>query len=420
MLIGQGNSSESLKETAVQTLLQEALEPLPLEGRRVLIIIPDATRSAPLPLFFRLFYDVLARRVARLDYLIALGTHPPMSEQAIAQLVGATAEERARHYPQVRIFQHRWNHPEQLHQVGTISAEEVRRLSDGLLAEEIPVVLNRLIFEYDQLLICGPVFPHEVAGFSGGAKYLFPGIAGAEIINLSHWLGALVTSLETIGRKDTAVRRIIHGAAELVPLPLLVLALVMRGNALHGVYIGHYREAFEAAADLSAQLNIVWKPQAFRRVLAIPASRYADLWTAAKAMYKTEPVVADGGEIIIYAPHLSEFSYTHGPLIEHIGYHVRDYFLKQPHRFQEIPGAIKAHSTHVKGAGSYDAGSGREYPRIQVTLATGIDEERCRRVNLGYCDPRTIDPAAWQGREEDGLLVVEQAGEVLYRLTTSP
>ncbi|MBX5450377.1 lactate racemase domain-containing protein [Thermogemmatispora sp.] len=419
MLLGAGSTSETLTETEVSSLLQSALEPLALTGKRVLIIIPDGTRSAPIPLFFRLLNAQLYGRAAQLDYLIALGTHPPLSEATIASLVGLSAAERAQIYPGLRIFNHQWDQPELLHTLGTLSADEVLRLTDGLLSEEIVVSLNRRILDYDQLIICGPVFPHEVAGFSGGVKYLFPGIAGPEIINTTHWLGALVTSLHTIGLKDTPVRRLLHRAAELVPRPLLVLALVMQGQKLHGLYIGDYRQAFEAAADLSARLNIVTHPHPYHLVLAIAAPFYADLWTGAKAMYKTEPVVADGGEVIIYAPHITEFSYTHGPLIERVGYHVRDYFLKQPERFRDIPGTIKAHSTHVKGAGSYNLALERELPRIQVTLATGIDAERCRRVNLGYRDPRTIDPATWQGREAEGILVVEHAGEVLHRLRSS-
>jgi nickel-dependent lactate racemase len=406
---------ETLSDARVQELLAQALDPMALDGQRVLAIIPDSTRTAPIPLLFRLLHAQIGRRVARLDYLIALGTHPPMSEDAIDRLVGVSAAERAEHYPTVTIVNHRWDLPEALQTIGTISRAEAARLTDGLLSAEVPVVLNRLIFDYDHLVICGPVFPHEVAGFSGGAKYLFPGIAGAEIINFTHWLGALVTSMHTIGVKDTPVRRVMHRAAEFVQQPILCLALVLKGSALHGLYIGPHRDAWSAAADLSAQLNIITQDRTFRRVLSMPSPIYDDLWTAAKAMYKTEPIVADGGEVIIYAPHINEISYTHGKLIDAVGYHVRDYFVKQWDRFKHVPGGILAHSTHVKGQGTYDPATGVETPRIQVTLATGIPEERCRRVNLGYVGYRTIDPQAWAGREAEGRLLVSHAGEMLYR-----
>ncbi|HEV7127163.1 MAG TPA: lactate racemase domain-containing protein, partial [Ktedonobacterales bacterium] len=414
-MIGAGSPTAPLTPTAARDLVARALDPLALDGRRVLVIIPDATRTAQLPLFFALLSDLLAPRAAALDYLIALGTHPPMSGEAIDRLVGMPTAERARRYPNVHIHNHHWHDPAALKTIGTISRDETAQLTGGLLATEVPVTLNRLIDEYDQLIICGPVYPHEVAGFSGGAKYFFPGIAGPEIIDFTHWVGALATSLQTIGIKDTLVRRIIHRAAAFVTRPTLCLAAVLHDDTLYGLFIGSYLDAFDAATELSGALNIITVPQAFRRVLSLPSTRYDDLWTAAKAMYKTEPAVAAGGEIIIYAPHLSEVSYTHGALIDQVGYHVRDYFLAQWERFKHVPGSILAHSTHVKGSGSYDATHQIEHPRIQVTLATGIPEERCRRINLGYADYRAIDPETWAHREAEGLLLVRHAGEQLYR-----
>jgi nickel-dependent lactate racemase len=418
MILGKGSATELLTEQEVDLLLQQACDELAPEGKRVLVIIPDSTRTCPLPLMFRLLYAHLGRHAKQLDYLIALGTHQPMSAEAISRLVGARVMEdgRVEEYPGVRVFNHRWSDPQALQTIGVIGQDEATELTGGLLAGEIPVTLNRLIFEYDQLIICGPVFPHEVAGFSGGAKYLFPGIAGAEIINFTHWLGALCTSMHTIGVKETAVRRVIERAAEFVPVPLSCIAMALKGEDLHGLYCGPQAEAWSQAADLSGQLNIVHTGRAMRSVLAMPSTMYDDLWTAAKAMYKTEPAIADGGEVIIYAPHVSEISYTHGKLIDQIGYHVLEYFTKQWERFKDIPGGILAHSTHVKGAGTYDAERGIERPRIQVTLATSIPEERCRRVNLGYRDYRTINPDDWRNREDEGYLLVPHAGEVLYRL----
>jgi nickel-dependent lactate racemase len=447
MVTGKGSTTATLSTEEIQELLARADEELLVGGgldptnRRVLVIIPDGTRTAPIPLMFRLLYEQWGRRAAQLDYLIALGTHPHMAQEAIDHLVGvrsaqrvndeegtpiktssidhlvgATISERAQRYPNVRIFNHDWANPQALQTIGVIPRSEASELTGGLLSDDVPVRLNRLIFDYDLVLICGPVFPHEVAGFSGGAKYLFPGIAGPDIINFTHWLGALVTSMRTIGIKDTPVRRVIHQAAALVPRPILNLSMVMQGQNLHGLYIGSYLESWSQAADLSAQLNIVRVDRPFQRVLSAPAEMYDDLWTAAKAMYKTEPAIADGGEVIIYAPHITEVSYTHGKLIDEVGYHVRDYFVKQWERFQHVPGSILAHSTHVKGTGTYDAATGIETPRISVTLATGIPEERCRRINLGYADYREIDPQAWMGREQEGILYVPHAGEVLYRV----
>ena len=419
LLAGYGSEQEVLSEDRVRELLEASFSNTNLDGKRVLVIIPDGTRTAPIALMFRLLYELLGARAQRLDYLIALGTHQPMSEAAISKLVGATSAERAAHYPKSEVYNHRWDNPANFKTVGTISSAEMSELTGGLVGRETPIALNRMIGDYDDLLIVGPVFPHEVAGFSGGAKYLFPGIAGREIIDSTHWLGALATSYDTIGVKDTAVRRVLHHGARFVTerMPVTCLKLVVQKNDLHGLFIGDYLTAWEAAADLSAKLNIIYKPRPFKRVLSMPSAKYDDLWTAAKAMYKTEPVVADGGEVIIYAPHLKEVSVTHGKEIERVGYHVRDYFVGQWERFKELSWTVLAHSTHVKGAGTFE--NGTEKPRITVTLATGIPEAVCARINLGYRDPREIDPQNWANREDEGLLLVENAGEMLYRLEGS-
>lgn len=403
-----------MNEEEVAVALERGLREL-RGGQRVLVLIPDGTRHAPLPTLFRLLCDSVGKRAARLDFMIALGTHPPMSEEAIDRLVGMHSSDRRASYPNTTVLNHEWDRPEHLFHLGTVSAAEIDELTHGIMQEEMPVDLNRLILDYDHLVICGPVFPHEVAGFSGGAKYIVPGIAGPEVISITHWLGALVSSMRTIGIKDTAVRRLIHRAAAMVPRPITCIALVVRGEQLHGMWVGGYEDAWSSAADLSAELEIINVPHGFRRVLSMPSPIYEDLWTAAKSMYKTEPAIADGGEVVIYAPHLTEISYTHGRLIDEVGYHVLEYFTKQPERFSSVPGMIKAHSTHVKGAGTYDTSAEREEARIRVTLATGIPEERCRRVNLDYLDPGELRVEEWQGRETESILVVPNAGEMLYR-----
>jgi nickel-dependent lactate racemase len=414
-MVGRGEPDRTLSEEEVSEVLAKGFAGLPVAGKSLLVLIPDGTRHAPIPMLFRMLNELFGKQVARLDFMIALGTHPAMTPEAIDVLLGMPASERSVRYPNVSVFNHAWNQEDSLVRIGTIEADEVEELTDGLQREAIPVDVNRRILDYDQLVICGPVFPHEVAGFSGGAKYIFPGIAGPAVISATHWLGALVTSMRTIGVKDTAVRRVIHKAAELVPRPIHLIALVVRSEALHGVFVGGHIEAWSEAADLSAVLEITRVPHGYQRVLSMPSLIYDDLWTAAKAMYKIEPAVANGGEVIIYAPHLTEISYTHGRLIDEVGYHVLEYFTSQPERFASVPGLVKAHCTHVKGNGRYDLRTDSERPRVQVTLATGIPRERCLRVNLGYIDPSSIDPDAWESREAEGVAVIHNAGETLFR-----
>ncbi|MEP7272824.1 MAG: lactate racemase domain-containing protein [Acidobacteriota bacterium] len=415
-MISRGYDDGFLSEEEIRQLMRQALSEAHLKDKRVVVIIPDGTRSAPIPLMFRLFYEYLGEETSALDFLIALGTHQTMNEDAIARLVGATAAERAEKYPRARIYNHRWDIPETFVTLGQITAHEISSMTNGLLSQPVDVRLNRMVLEYDQIIICGPTFPHEVVGFSGGNKYFFPGVGGAEVINFSHWLGALITSYNVIGTKYTPVRRVIDKAASMIDVPKLCFSMVVKGDALAGLFVGSPEGAYEAAADLSSRLHINWIAKPFNRVLSVMPRMYDDLWTASKGMYKLEPAVADGGEIVIYAPHIDEVSYTHGRLLDEIGYHVRDYFLKQWDRFKDYPGGVLAHSTHLRGLGSYDELTGVEIPRISVTLATGISAERCRLLNLGYLDPNAVNLEEWKDREAEGILLVPKAGEMLYRL----
>jgi nickel-dependent lactate racemase len=414
-VVGRGVDVGYLPFDDVQAIAREGLGRLPVDGRRVLVLIPDGTRTMPMPLLFDVLERTVGPRAASLDFLVALGTHAPMSDAQLSQLVGRTvADGRAGGR---RIFNHRWDDPACFATLGTIRAAEIEQLTGGRLSRDVTVALNKLPLEYDHVLICGPVFPHEVAGFSGGTKYLFPGIAGPEIIHFTHWLGALITNYEVIGTKETPVRAVIDRAARLLDRPLSLLAPVVMHEGLAGLFCGPVPEAWSAAADLSSKRHVVWLERPVRRVLSIMPAMYDDLWVAGKGMYKMEPAVADGGEVVIYAPHVAEVSHVHGKLLDEVGYHCKDYFLKQWDRFRDVPGGILAHSTHVKGLGTYDPATGIESPRIRVTLATGIPRDRCRRINLGYLDPATVDVEAW--KEDPDTLVVPRAGEMLHRIRPS-
>jgi nickel-dependent lactate racemase len=284
-----------------------------------------------------------------------------------------------------------------------------------LLDTGVDVRVNRAVVDHDVALIVGPVLPHEVVGFSGGNKYLFPGVSGPEMIDLSHWLGALLTSAEIIGtRAITPVRALIDEAAAMVPSERLALSIVTEphGPGLHALAFGPPEASWAAAADVAAQTHVRYLDRPVRRVLSLMPARYADLWTGAKGFYKVEPVVADGGQVVIHAPHITEISVVHPEIVE-LGYHCRNYFVGQWERFRHVPWADLAHSTHLRGAGTWDPVDG-ETSRVRVTLATGIPEATVRRANLDFLDPADVDIDDWTA--DPDTLVVPDAGEVLYRL----
>jgi lactate racemase len=339
-----------------------------------------------------------------------------MGEAELSRHLGYPLGGFAERYPGASVRNHEWWDPHTFASVGTIGADRIAELSEGRLRQSVQVRLNRAVVEHDVSLVVGPVFPHEVVGFSGGNKYFFPGVASQEVINLSHWLGALITSATIIGtRGTTPVRALIDEAVSLVPGDKLALCVVVRSGsrALHSVAFGEPEASWAAAADVAAETHVRYLDAPMRRVLSVIPAMYHDMWTAAKGFYKVEPIVADGGQVVLYAPHVQEISSTH-PEVEQIGYHCRDYFVKQWDRFKVVPWGVLAHSTHLRGAGTYDERTGTEHDRVRVTLATGIPAERVRAVNLDYLDPAEVDPEAWAA--DPDTLVVPRAGEDLFRL----
>jgi nickel-dependent lactate racemase len=166
MSVGKGFADRYLTHEETSLVVQEGLGTLAVDGKRVLVIIPDGTRTIPMPLMYDLFEAHLALRVAALDYLVALGTHPIMNDEQLSKLVGRP--EQNGQCGKSRILNHHWEDPQIFVTLGVIPAAEIGEFTGGLLAQEVPVRLNKLIHDYDQLIICGPVFPHEVVGFSGG------------------------------------------------------------------------------------------------------------------------------------------------------------------------------------------------------------------------------------------------------------
>jgi len=396
-----------LNEEEIYKKCKEELEKREFKDKKVIVIIPDNTRSGPTWFFFKTIIDILLQKVKKLDFMIALGTHPLMAEEKIKNFLNLKGEEKY-----VNIYQHQWDKPENLKTIGIIEKETVKKISNGLMEEDVEIKVNSLIFNYDEIIIYGPVFPHEVVGFSGGYKYFFPGISGPEFLNRFHWLGALITNPKINGFKKTPVRDLLDIASEFIKTPKTLCCSVIKDKKVYGLFIGE-KEAWEKAADLSSQLNIKYVEKSYKLVLSISPEMYDDIWTAGKCMYKLEPVVENGGKLIIYAPHVKEVSYTHGKYIEKVGYHTRNYFLKQWNKFKNFPGCILAHSTHVKGIGTYI--NGIERPRIEVILATSIPENICKKINLGYMNYKEIKIEEYEDREEEGILVVKNAGEVLYR-----
>jgi nickel-dependent lactate racemase len=411
-----GGVGQRLTEDQVTAFVEESLAGADLDGKRVCLVVPDGTRTCPLPLLLGAAQRALAGRAREVTVVIALGTHQAMSDEHLARHLGYRPGASDDTYPGWTVLNHEFERPETFRTLGTIGAERMAELTGGLMTgESVPVRINRHVADADVAIVVGPVFPHEVVGFSGGNKYFFPGVSGQELIDVSHWVGALITSAEMIGTRGvTPVRALIDEAAAMIPAERLALCLVVASgtNTLHAASFGTPEDAWAACVEVSAETHVRYLDAPVRRVLSVMPTSYEDIWTAAKGFYKLEPIVADGGEVIIYAPHITQVSVMH-PQISEVGYHNRDYFLGQWDRFRSYPWGDLAHSTHLRGQGTWDPVQG-ERNRVTVTLATAIPEDVVRAVNLNYLDPASVDIAAFEA--DPDTLVVPHAGEVLHRL----
>jgi nickel-dependent lactate racemase len=416
--IGKGSpdlrlSPHELREILDQTLLRIA------PGARVLAIIPDKTRDDNTDLLFPFAAEILsARQVEQFDALVAQGTHVPMTDAEKRSKIGLTDQPSSSVFGQV--FDHQWDIPEELTTIGELSADEVTRLTNGLLQDAVKVNLNRRLAPglYDTILVFSATVPHEVAGFAGGAKYFFPGVAGPDLTHATHWLGALASIENVIGRVETPTRHMIEAAADFVAAQIITLNSVVTrddDNQLHthALFTGNFRSAFRAAAEVSKQVHIKYTGRKYKRVVALLDEHYDELWVGGKASYKLGGIIEEGGELIIYAPHLRSISETHGKLIEKYGYAPLDRVREMVALSTELQSnlAVAAHLAHVSYAGSRDA-EGRVIPRYRITMASALDEDTCRRVNLGFMDYRAFRRENYE--DDPNTLVVERAGRDLY------
>ncbi len=359
---GRGGAALSLSQEELRSIVSEALEEIGA-GERVLAVVPDKTRDDNTDLLFPFAAQILAQKnIAQLDALIAQGTHGPMNESEKREKIGWR---KIAPGSIGKIFDHRWNREDELATLGELSAEQISELTGGLIREAVPVRLNALLSPgvYDTVLVFGATMPHEVAGFAGGAKYFFPGVAGPELTHLTHWLGALATIEKVIGRVETPTRRVIEAAAAFVPARVICFTSVSTRDhgtlQTHALFAGDLYQSFRQAAEVSS------------------------------------------------------LSATHGHLIEKYGYAPLEQVREMVEGSDELRAnlCVAAHLAHVSYGSARDA-AGKLMPRYRITLASAVSESACRRVNMGYLDHRNIRLEDYQSDSE--TLVVEDAGRDLY------
>jgi lactate racemase len=416
---GKGSPEYDLIASDFHSIIADALSEI-ASGSKVLVIISDKTRDDNTDLLFPIAAQILAgKNVSKLDALVAQGTHSPMNDAEKLAKIGAKT---FADIPNLQhVFDHEWKRRENLTTIGELSSEKVREVSGGLFDKAIPLTINRLLApgNYDTILIFGATVPHEVAGFAGGAKYFFPGVAGAELTHATHWLAALATIENIIGKVETPTRLLIEAAADFVSADVISFTSVVSRNErdrlqTHALFAGDFRLALRRAAEVSRQVHIKYTGRKYRRVVAVLDEHYDELWLGGKASYRLGAIIEAGGELIIYAPHLRCFSDTHGAAIEKFGGYAPIEKIKElVAQSAELRAnlCVAAHLAHVTYAGRRND-LGEIVPRYKITLASKVDAETCGRVNLGFMDHKHFQLADYEN--DDNTLIVERAGRDLY------
>ena len=418
------NLKGELASEQLEEIVKESLKDFS-SVKKVLLIHPDYTRTDFTNKLIPFIYQELKNKgMEQIDSLNAGGTHRAMTIEEIRSKLGLPNRINFTHF-----YNHEYNDPQQLITVGEISAAFVAEKTKGELSQSIPVVVNKLVVaDYDLIITLGGTLPHEAAGYAGGLKVFFPGISGPEVIDLLHWAAVLIGIPQIIGTVDNPAREVINQGSSYIfdQIKASTISFNMVFEEEHkvipkGLYIGvgynGFIEAYKQASRVSSQLHVIYLDAPLKVAVQVIDKSYDEIWTAGKGSYKLQSpgVIAKGGEIIIYAPHINCFHsrWKMNLALKQIGYHCKDYVKEYLKSNPDFSKNIAAHVINVRGTGSFDVNSGKEEFDFKVTLATGISKEICESVGLGYRNPDSIQ------REDfirPGKLWIENGGKYLYKI----
>jgi len=404
----------------LKSFAKRVIKELP-SAKKLIVISPDYTRIYFIHVLVPLIAD--RYRSSQIDFLNASGTHRPMTESEFENKLGIEKSDYS-----IRFLNHKFDKPENLTVVGTVQEEIVYVKTSGKLNKRIDVSVNSLIFsDHDLIIVISGTLPHEAAGHSGGIKMFFPGIAGPDVIELFHWVAALVGVPAIIGEIDNKARDIINEEARLVFEKLktsvytfnMVYIKEKNGATPIGLYVDKdykgFIRCYKAAAIALSKVNIRYVEKPLSHVVQVIPQNYDEIWLAGKGSYKLQRpgVLKKGAEVIIYDPHIKCFHSNkdmESDLFQ-LGYHCRDKIFDILKDKKDISRNAAAHVINLAGPGTYDASTGREDLDFKITLATGIPEEECERMGLSYRDSGTVKKSDFI---YPGKLWIDDGGQYLY------
>ena len=362
--------------------LEESVTP----NDRVLILSDDNTRPTPTD---RILPHVL-RRLAQagvpdtnIQIMIASGTHRPMTAPEIARKLGGAVVQRF--------------------DVTCHDCYDTASLVQyGISADGVEVWLNRAVAQADFVIGIGNVVPHPHAGWAGGAKILYPGVAGAATVAAFHRVGA-ADPVNYMGRDDAPARRALESLADTAGLHFVINTVLTRDHRLYRVHAGHHRLAQQAAQREARDVYGIPVRGTYDIVVASSYPAYLEFWQAAKGFFAAEPITAPGGTIILVTPCPEGIGVTHPLQVQYLSMPLADLVrhISSGEVEDPIGAAVCAKVAHIKS-------------RIRgIIVSPGLSQADVRAMGFDYYVglPAALDAALAQHGRRPRVAVVTHGGE---------
>lgn len=401
--------TQSQKEAFMQAILTKIQAQHGSTPKRVLLLPPDMSRfHSDAGNLTQILYKLLAPQ-AQVDIMPTIGTHFVMTEHELREMFGPDI-------PLACFKAHDWK--EGVRVLGEVPGEKIREFSEGALDYAMQVAINTLLFDgnYDLILSMGQIVPHEVIGMANYTKNICVGVGGSDMINKSHFLGAVYGMEKIMGRIDTPVRKALNYAFDtfVKQLPIYFIMTVLSKEqgklAMRGLYCGNDEEAYRMAAKLSQQVNLDLLDEPLNKaVVYLDPSEFKSTWIGNKAIYRLRMAMADHGELIILAPGLKGFGEDpeNDRLIRKYGYHGTPATMQAVAEQEELRKSLgaAAHLIHGSSEG-----------RFNITYCPGplITQAEIEKAGFRYAPYETMvkqyDPAVLQ----DGWNTMPNGETVFY------
>lgn len=354
---------------------------------RAVIVIDDNTRPTPcaelLPPVLKTFNDCGIPDES-VKIIIAPGTHRPMTEEELIKKTGSSVFKRL--------------------EVINPDYESLGALAYyGFSESGIPIWINRIYAGADFKMALGTVMPHGAVGFSGGAKIIYPGIAGRETVEFFH-RKANSDERNTPGKAETPIRLEIESMVRRVGLDFIIQSVQGADGRPFSIFAGDFVEAHRKAAGDALKMSGIELPGRVKILIAGACPSDGDFWQAAKCIFNCQGAVEDGGWLIVAARCMEGIPVEHALFDDYVG---------------TDPGELAGKLERAGGVDAVTAAPavclGRFRKRINIGIVSeGLTEKQVRTMKFAFF--KTMDEAIKASMDSTGAdraTVVPRGGEIL-------